>query len=269
MAACNFDFVFICNEHIPLDRTETSTLCQFWSGHDVAPIVRIPSPESYWATMALDAGAHGIVVPYVETVSEVERIVGAVKYRPIKGKFLREIMSGAREPMPKTRRFLDGFNRDSFVIIGIESLEAVRELENLIAVPGVDGVFLGPHDLTVSMEIPTEYAHPSFIDLVEDVVVRCRRRQIGVGLHASLLDYAPEHLDRFFAAGMNWIVNGADVVIARDEVRRQMSRLRELAGDGEALSATKSTQGAHCIDQTAGNARAISNGPHRVATERE
>src|SRR5262245_23267462 len=89
--ACEFDYVFICNEHMPIDRTETAMLCQFWAAHGVAPIVRIPAADSFQAMMAIDAGAQGIVVPYIETVEAIQNIVGAVKYRPIKGQFLKEI----------------------------------------------------------------------------------------------------------------------------------------------------------------------------------
>ncbi len=229
--ACEFDFVFICNEHMPLDRTETAMMCQFWSAHDVSPVVRIPCAEPHWAAMAIDAGAQGIVAPYVETVAEVESIVGAVKYRPIKGKFLNDILRGHRQPKEKTQQFLDEFNRDHFVIIGVESVEAAENLEKLISVPGVDGVFLGPHDLTVSMEIPTEYDHPDFVGLVEDITRRCRRREIGVGLHTKLLDLKPEVLQRFLDAGMNWLPNSADITIGRDETNRQLRQLRRQAGD--------------------------------------
>jgi 2-keto-3-deoxy-L-rhamnonate aldolase RhmA len=113
----------------------------------------------------------------------------------------------------------------------VESVEAAEKLEALIEVTGVDGVFLGPHDPTVSMEIPAEYEHPDYIALVEDIIRRCRRRQIGVGLHTKLLDLKPDVLRRVLDAGMNWILSGSDVVISRDEGNRQLRWLRKLTGD--------------------------------------
>jgi 2-keto-3-deoxy-L-rhamnonate aldolase RhmA len=228
---CDFDFVFICTEHMPLDRTETAMMCQFWAAHGVSPIVRIPCPDPYRACMALDSGAQGIVVPYIEREDEVLQLVGAVKYRPIKGKFLHDILTGQRQPKESTQKFLDDFNHDNYVIIGVESVEAVRNIEVLVSVPGVDGVFIGPHDLTVSMEIPTQYEHPEFIDAVESVIRCCRRHNVGVGLHYQLLKLDPDTLRRFLDAGMNWLINGADAVISRSEMNYQLTELRSRSGD--------------------------------------
>jgi len=230
-AGVELDFVFICNEHMPIDRTETGMMCQFYAAHGVSPVVRIPCPDPYEACMALDAGAQGITVPYIETVKDVKRIVGAVKYRPIKGKFLDDILSGEREPAEKTKTFLKRFNRDSYVILGIESVEAIDNLESLITVRGVDGVFLGPHDITVSMEIPEEYDNPAFLDVMEDVIRRCRKQNVGVGLHIQWDTVAPATLKRFLDAGMNWILNGSDIVTLRDGLNNTFSGIRKMCGD--------------------------------------
>jgi 2-keto-3-deoxy-L-rhamnonate aldolase RhmA len=89
------DFAFICTEHIPLDRKEVSWMCRLFSKQGVSPIVRIPYPSAHWATMMIDGGAEGIVAPYVETAEQVEELIGAVRYRPIKGRFLQEIIQGS------------------------------------------------------------------------------------------------------------------------------------------------------------------------------
>ena len=171
-AALEYDFVFVCNEHMPIDRTETAMICQFYSAHGISPVVRVPSVDPAAAAMALDGGAQGIVVPYLETVQEAKEMVGAVKYRPIKGQMLRDLLNGSRVPKPQTIEFLNRFNRDHYLIIGVESVAAYENLDSLLAVDGVDGVFMGPHDLTVSLEVPEQYDHPDFRRLVVDVVRR-------------------------------------------------------------------------------------------------
>ena len=245
--AVELDFAFICNEHMPIDRTETSMLCQFYAAHGVSPCVRIPCPDAYYASMALDAGAQGITVPYVETVEEVKAIVGAVKYRPIKGKFLADMLDGTREPSAKTIEFLNRFNRDNYVIIGVESVEGVNNLEALLAVKGVDGVFLGPHDISVSMEIPEEYDNPLFLDLVEDVVRRCRACNVGVGLHIQWASVAPGLLDRLLDAGMNWIANGSDVCTLRDGLNQTLREIRKKSGDTYSRDGDAQIQVASCL----------------------
>jgi 4-hydroxy-2-oxoheptanedioate aldolase len=230
-AEMELDFAFICTEHIPLDRTEVGLMCRYYSARGISPIVRVPSPDPIAIATMLDGGADGIVVPYVETRAEVQEIVAAVKCRPIKGKLLRDAMEGRAEFPEKTRKFLERFNRNQYVIIGVESVPAIENLEQLITVPGVDGVFLGPHDITTSMGIPEEYENPRFLDAIESVVRRCRQHSIGVGLHYQLLKLPDRVLQRLLAAGMNWLINAADVIIMREAMNSQLRVLRQMAGD--------------------------------------
>ena len=90
----DLDMVFIDTEHTPHDRNTTSWLCQVYSAHNLAPVVRIPSPDPYLAQMVLDGGAAGIIAPYVETVEQVRALGGAVKYGPLKGDKLKAFLDG-------------------------------------------------------------------------------------------------------------------------------------------------------------------------------
>ena len=246
-ATLEYDFVFICNEHMPIGRSETAMICQFYTAHGISPIVRIPSIDPYAASMALDGGAQGIVVPYLETVQEAKEMVGAIKYRPIKGKMLRDILSGARTPTPKTVDFLNRFNRDHYLIIGIESVAAYENLDALLAVDGVDGVFMGPHDLTVSLEIPEEYDHPDFRRLVVDVVRRCRAARKGVGIHYSQRT-PKERWHELLDEGMNWILYGADINQIVTGMRADLGAFRERMGDVYTTDVNTPTQPSTCLD---------------------
>ena len=251
-AGIEYDFVFICNEHMPIDRTETGMMCQFYAAHGISPVVRIPRPEAQWATMALDAGAQGIVAPYVETVEETMEMAGAVKYRPIKGKMLRELLGGARKPAQKTVDFLNQFNRNNYLIIGVESVAAYENLDALLAVNGVDGVFVGPHDMTVSMEIPEQYDHPDFRRLVLDILRRCRAASIGFGAHFSQLTTPDETFIQLMEEGMNWILYGADVGIIRSEMSARLAAFRRRMGDAYTTDQDTTTRPSSCLDRTAG-----------------
>ena len=226
-----YDFVFICNEHMPIDHTETSMLCQFYAAKGVSPIVRIPAPVPHYAARALDEGAQGIVAPYVETVEEVKALVGAVKYRPIKGEKLKGFLSGATQPSEKLAAFFDRFNRHNFLIIGIESYPAYERLEELITIPGVDGVFVGPHDLTCSMDIPEEYEHPEFRRVLEDIIVRCERTGVGVGVHMSQLSTSLEGYLELIQKGMNYVLFGSDVGVLMKGMGDGLRTFREAMGD--------------------------------------
>jgi 4-hydroxy-2-oxoheptanedioate aldolase len=192
----------------------------------ISPIVRIPFPCARHAAMALDAGADGIVAPYVETVDEVREVVGAVHYRPAKGRQLRQILDGTRPPNATMRAFFDRFNQHQYTIIGIESVAAYDNLDALISVPGVDGVFMGPHDLSVSLEAPEQWDNPALIQLIEDVIVRCGAAGIGVGVHLHPSIFSVEQAKRFVSLGMNWILDGADLNQTTHALKNRRAELR-------------------------------------------
>ena len=222
------DFVFICTEHIPIDREKVNWMCHMFACHGVSPIVRIPYPSGRWAGMMLDGGAQGIVAPYVETIAEVDEVIGAVRYRPVKGKFLNELIHGERKLTTKMAAYLEEFNRDTYLIIGIESIHAIENLESLICRDEVDGVFLGPHDISCSMEIPEEFDNPIFQDTIREVVIECRRLGKGVGIHTN---YEIEFNQLMLDVGLNFVLHGSDMVHSMNMLQRDFAKLRSLHGD--------------------------------------
>ncbi len=226
LAQAESDFVLFCAEHHPLDRAKSSMLCHFYRLNKVSPIVRITRPCPYEAAMALDGGAQGIVAPYVETVEQARELVGAVHYRPLKGKLLAGLLSGAQMPNEKTSRYLKEFNRHNYVIIGVESVPAYENLDKLLAVDGVDAVFIGPHDLSVSIGVPEEWTHPEFIRVIEDVITRCRAVGKGVGVHLFGHIFPHKTICRLMDKGMNLILYSSDLIVGRDALRTELGRLQ-------------------------------------------
>ena len=237
LTMAGLDFVFICAEHMPLDRTEISALSCMYSSKGISPIVRISHPSSVEVTKALDGGAQGIVAPYVETVEQVREIVGAVHYRPVKGRLLKDYLNGKRKPSAKSTEFFNRFNRHNYAILGIESIEACDNLEELISVDGVDGVFIGPHDISCSMELPEEWESSEFHAVLDDIVVRCRKLNVGVGVHTQRHVFDDDRLRDLMKKGMNWILDGADVawaVWSMKERRKALGLVPAVPGEGAA-----------------------------------
>src|SRR5512140_895132 len=135
VSGLGLDFVFIDTEHAARDREAVSWLCQGYGALGVVPVVRIPRPDPYLACMALDGGAQGIIAPYVESVEEVRQMVGAVKYRPLKGKKLNAMLAGKTALEPQLAEYLAGYNAQNSLIINIESVPAMDELDDILAVP--------------------------------------------------------------------------------------------------------------------------------------
>ena len=105
-------------------------MCRAYAALDLPPIVRITAPDPYQACMVLDGGAAGVVAPYVETAEEVRRLAGAVKYRPLKGRSLRNVLDGKGFPEGRTEAYLARNNAGSVLIVNIESTPAIENLDD-------------------------------------------------------------------------------------------------------------------------------------------
>src|SRR5688572_3276064 len=160
--AAGVDFVFVDTEHTPIDRNTLAWICQTYQALGLPPVVRIPSNDPFEACKALDAGAGGVIGPYVETAEQVRGLVGAVKLRPLKGRRLQEALRDRNTLEPELRDYLEQRNGDKILIANIESVPAIENLDEICAVPGLDAVLIGPHDLSCSLGIPEQYEHPRF-----------------------------------------------------------------------------------------------------------
>lgn len=224
IAGSGMDFVFICQEHIPLTREQTSTMCQLFASYGISPMVRIPYPDKNLAVIAVEGGAEGIVVPYVEELSQIEDIINALKYRPIKGKYLEDIVSGDIVPPKKLRDYMRELNKDLYLIAGIESVPAIDNLDSFLDCEDVYAIFLGPHDISCSMGIPCEYDNPEFIELVCSVIRRCREKGKPVGVHC---DYGIDRSKPFLEAGANFILDNADITKAIPSLKADFEYIKK------------------------------------------
>lgn len=204
------DFVFIDSEHMPLDRSTRGWMCQCYKAMNIAPVVRIPFCSAYEAFVAMEDGAVGIISPYIETAQEIDILIGAVKYRPLKGERLRQVLAGEVELSQKEKDYLAKYNDGCLLILNIESGFAVDHLDELLSKPEVDAVFIGPHDLSISMGIPEEYDNPEFEAAVEKIIAACNERNIGVGNHFS------GNIDK----QIQWAKKGMGIVVWNSDLGR-------------------------------------------------
>jgi 4-hydroxy-2-oxoheptanedioate aldolase len=216
LAASELDFVFIDMEHSPFD---VETLHAFLLGMtdkgrllekgnlqmDVTPLVRIPmnGRESlqWQVKQVLDAGAFGIVFPYVETREEAENAIRSMRYPQRQGDAAME-PGGLRGASPAIASWFwganDYFDRadvwpldprgDLLAVIQIESRTAVENIEAIAAVPGIGAIFIGPSDLSISYGVPGEREHPEVAAAMDKVLAVCKKRDIPCGLTTSAAD---------------------------------------------------------------------------------
>lgn len=222
------DFVFLDTEHIPLERMEISRMCQTFRAMGVAPIVRIPSPDPYRACQMVDAGAEGIVAPYLERLDQIKELVGALKYRPLKGELLDSVLDNQDGIEPSLKQYLDKWNEGNVCIANIESVPALERLESLLAVKGLDAVFIGPHDLSISLGLPEQYDHPVFEEAVKRIIRISRENGLAVGIHFS---ESPERQIRWMKEGVNLIIHSSDLAMFSQRLQLDMSVIKQAAGE--------------------------------------
>lgn len=224
------DFVFLDTEHIALDRMTLSSLCHTYHAMDLNPIVRISSPDPYLAAMALDSGAGGIIAPYVESADQVQVLRGAVKLRPVKGQKLDDILAGKPGALePELADYVAKRNRGNALVVMIESRPGLEALDEILAVPQVDALLIGPHDLSCSLGIPEQYDHPELDRAVKSIIDKARNRSVGVGMHI-LANMERQEID-WIRAGANLIIHSGDIIAFSQTIRTEIARIKQAVGD--------------------------------------
>ena len=229
IAGLGLDFVIIDTEHSPRGRAEVADLIVALENTSVVPIVRIPIPASHHVTMAIDAGAHGILAPYCETVEEVKEVVGATKWRPLKGELVRRVMDTGQFPSDDTKKYLENRNRSNICLIGIESSRGIENLVDILQIPGIDGIFVGPNDLSISLGIPDQYDHPNYVDAVRRVITTSKSYGVPTLVHHQSVQLTSQWLKE----GARFVLYGSDARFLHEGVRVAFSPIKEL---GEKLS---------------------------------
>jgi 4-hydroxy-2-oxoheptanedioate aldolase len=229
------DYAIIDTEHGSRDRAENQQLCTMLRQADIAPVIRVPVPKAEWVAMALDAGASGILVPYCETVEEVEEVVATAKWHPLKGEYLRRAVRENVLPSEEARTYLERRHKHSFVIIGIESEPAYKNLENILGVDGIDGVFIGPNDMSTSLGIPDDYANPGYIEVIADIIKTCEAKGIPVMVHHQTIETSTMAINN----GARFILHAMDTNILQRALQNELNQLREAAG--QVAAATRNT----------------------------
>ena len=238
IAETGVDLAFIDTEHTPIDRAALSWICRTYSALEVAPVVRIPEPDPIRACMVLDGGAEGIIAPYVERPEQVVALRGAVKFRPLKGQRLQNLLAGRETLNEETAAYLGARGAACALIINIESTPALEALDEILAVPDLDAVLIGPHDLSISLGLPEGYGHPVFLEAITTIIRKCRAANVGVGIHFS--DGIEQSID-WGKEGANLIMHSSDRALCRQTLLADFARFRRELGDAPGPAAAPET----------------------------
>ena len=231
MSAFGLDYVIIDTEHSPRGRDDVADFLAAFNFSGVVPIVRIPIPDSHYVTMAIDAGAQGVLAPYCETVEEVKEVVGAAKWRPLKGALARRAVETGELPSAATKAYLEDLNRNTVCIIGIESVPAIENLDSILKVQGVDAVFVGPNDLSVSLGVPNQYDHPDYTAAVRRIIDSCKAHNTPTLVHHHTVPL----VQKWLREGARFVLYSSDARTMHNGFRQEFAAIKEV---GEELGGT-------------------------------
>jgi len=224
----NLDFVFIDTEHVALGAANLASMCTMYAAHNLAPVVRILSPDPFLASQALDAGAHGILAPYVEKAEQVRELVGAVHYKPIKGQLLDQALNHHDSLDEKVKRQLAAANKHNMLFVNIESLAAVEALDEILSVEGLDGIVIGPNDLSYSLGDPNNYDSEVFEKTVVEILKKARARGIAAGIH--YLGGIERQIRWAGKTGMNLLFHSGDLYLFIEALHKDIEIFRKELG---------------------------------------
>ena len=181
-ARVEVDYVCVDTQHGVIDEQTAASMIQAIELSGGTPIVRVPWNDPGIIGKTLDAGAHGVIVPMVNTRAEAEAVVRSARYAPDGGRSWGPVMVGMRHADNRA------WAAETIAVIPmIETAQAIGNLDEILAVPGIDAIYVGPADLGVSLglEPSGNDGNPVFDDALATIVEACRRHEIVPGIHAT------------------------------------------------------------------------------------
>lgn len=228
MAQAGFDWLAIDMEHSVIGIDTVLPLIQVIELSGCVPLVRLSDQDPALAKRVMDAGAHGVIVPAVNSAEEAERAVASVKYPPAGSRGVG--LGRAHGYGARFQEYLRELEEYAIVVVMIEHREGVEQVESILRVPGVDGVFVGPYDLSASYGIPGQFDHPVMRDAMAEILRAAKQAHVAPGIHVvhPPVDQVVERL----AEGFRFIAYGGDMLFLQPAVHEAVARLRGLAGRG-------------------------------------
>jgi 2-keto-3-deoxy-L-rhamnonate aldolase RhmA len=225
-AGSTLDYVIVDSEHGSRDRQLIADTVQQLQSLDITAIVRTPSTDPIYVAMALDAGADGVLVPYCETVDEVSHCCAKLRTHPMKGEYYEQFVKTGEFPSEKTKAYIENRHKDHIFIMGIESKPAADRVGELIDCAEIDGVFIGPNDMTTSLGIPDEVENPIYIDTLKKVIAEADKRGLPTMIHQQTIASSTTAIE----LGARFILHSSDSGILLRGIQQEFAQIREVAG---------------------------------------
>lgn len=204
MAQQGFESITVDMQHGLMGYDAAVSMLQAISTTDAVPVVRASWNDPVSIMRALDAGAYGIICPMVNNRAECETFVGACKYPPAGYRSagpVRAVVYGGKD-------YVQHANDEIVTFAMIETAEAYSKLDEILSVPGLDAVYIGPNDLSISMGGEQRMDYTNYqVEWLETILAACKRHNIVAGIHTG----SPEYAERAAKMGFRFVTVQSDV----------------------------------------------------------
>ncbi|MBO9472875.1 HpcH/HpaI aldolase/citrate lyase family protein [Shimia sp. R10_1] len=223
MSTTGFDWLVVDGEHAPNDLLSITDQLRAMNGSDSHPVVRVPIYEDWILKQVLDAGAQTVLVPMIDTAEEAAAVVRACRYAPegVRG------MGGAGARVTRFGEIADyvsNANEEICVLVQAESRAALNKLDEILAVDGVDGVFIGPADLSADMGFPGNSDAPE----VQTAIAAAIQKITAAGKAAGILTFSQQAAKTYLDLGATFVAVGMDTFILAQTARKLSADVKAL-----------------------------------------
>ncbi len=228
LALVGFDYLWLDTEHAPGDMAAVQGMIQA-VGDRCATLVRVPENREVWIKRALDTGCDGVIVPQVRSPAEAQSAVHAALYPPLG---MRSVgITRAHRYGLAFEEIVATANGQMVVVVQIEHTEAVERIEEILAVPGISAVMVGPYDLSGSMGLTGQVTHPKVQGAIARVVGACRRASVPAGIFAVNAEAAQAAVSQ----GFTLLGLGLDSMFLWQRARDELTRVRSGPDSGRTV----------------------------------
>jgi 2-dehydro-3-deoxyglucarate aldolase len=217
LASAGYDWVVLETEHTAIDVSEALRIVAAIEGRGCVPLVRLAWNDPIQTKAVLDSGAAGVLVPMVNTRADAELAVASCKYPPLGRRGIG--LARAQGYGSRFDEYVNAANDDTLLLVQIEHIEAVHNIDEILAVAGIDGTFIGPYDLSMSMGLPGQLDHPDVQAAQGKIVEATLAHGLAPGIHFVHPGRAAEQTAAAVAAGYQFIALGTDILFLGDACR--------------------------------------------------
>ena len=223
MGFSGFDFVIIDSEHGPISMQSAQNMIRAAETANITPVIRVANNNEALILRALDIGAQGIEIPQINDNLQAIKAIRSVKYAPQGERGVCRYVRAANYSSMDKFEYFKSANNETMIIAHIEGVEGINNLDEILSIPGIDVIFIGPYDLSQSLGIPGQVNNSLVVEKMKEVVLKCKENKVSVGTFADDIETA-----KFWVSlGVQYMSFSVDVGILYETSKQIVEKLKK------------------------------------------